>query len=66
MARLAFLVTLMFGQVMAALAQTSASAEAPVETVGAWAIWLFGLLFVGACVWFVMAVMRGEKSDKQQ
>ena len=29
-----------------------------------WAIWLFALIFAGACVWFVMAVMRGDKKDK--
>ncbi len=64
MIRLAVFVSLLFGPVLAALAQSNAPVEAPVESVGAWAIWLFGLIFVGACGWFALAVMRSNKNEK--
>lgn len=64
MIRLALFVSLLFGPALTALAQSNTPVEAPVESVGAWAIWLFGLIFVGACVWFALAVMRGDKKGK--
>lgn len=64
MMRLSCLSTLLFGLAIDAMAQSSAPAEAPMETVGPWAIWLFGLIFVGACAWFVLAVMRGGKKGE--
>lgn len=64
MTRLACLITLLLGHGATAVAQSNASAEAPMETVGPWAIWLFVLNFVGACVWFLLAVIRGGKGQK--
>lgn len=64
MTRLACLISLLLGHGATAVAQSNASAEAPMETVGPWAIWLFVLIFVGACAWFLLAVIRGGKGQK--
>lgn len=46
------------------LAQTSSSAEAPVESAGPFSAVIFGILFFGICIGFIWMIWRSDKKSE--
>ena len=45
-------------------AQEQVTEAAPSETVSVIWVAVFGLLFIGVCVWFMIAMIRSERNAK--
>jgi heme/copper-type cytochrome/quinol oxidase subunit 2 len=51
--------------VMTSVHAAQPAAEEQMETVGPLGVWIFALIFLGACVWYAWLTWRNERKDRQ-